>query len=196
MTKKEACRLLNVSMATLTRMMHAGVVTWSRRGEGQFSELSFTHADLGLNPPENIAIGTTETSEPEPVRIPARAKLQEPEHVHAEMPEPEFLGALNLWSSEELEAMRQEWLKPACPGGPVTNSPDDTSSTMPSPKNYARVLAVNSILQKRSLIGRKPIYLKQPYRIQVDQHCRDHNAMVASVGCPEVYEHLWKGRTE
>lgn len=194
MNKKEACQLLNVSMATLTRMMHAGVITCTRLGTDQFSPVEFTYADLGLNPPENIARGTTETKEPAPDNT--TPVLPELGHVPTEMPEAEFLAALNLWSSEELEAMKQEWLKPACPGGPVTNSPDDTSSTMPSPRNYARVLAVNSILQKRYLIGRKPIYLKQPYRTQVDQHCRDHNAMVAGVGSPEQYEHLWKGRTE
>lgn len=165
--------------------MAAGEIKFKRSGEGQYATVDFDRNDLQLTEPG----GAPEMA----VAVVATALPAEPEHVPAEMPEAEFIASLKLWSSEELEAMRQEWLKPACPGGPVTNSPDDTSSTMPSPKNYARVLAVNSILQKRSLVGARPIYIRRPYH--VDQACQDHNSRVSAVGAPETMEHLWKGKT-
>lgn len=190
MKKLEVCRLLGISLRTLERRMSAGEIKFKRSGEGQYATVEFDPNDLQLAAPEQVEAMPVPQSD-----VPVEA-VAPPEDVPAEMPEAEFLASLKLWSGEELEAMRQEWLKPACPGGPVTNEPHDTSSNMPSPKNYARVLAVNSILQKRYLIGRKPIYLKrEPYRVQVDQHCRDHNAMVAGVGAPEQFEYLWKGKT-
>ncbi len=45
-TKKQAAALLGISPRTLDRRMKAGVYKFTRTGEGQFAELSFTHADL------------------------------------------------------------------------------------------------------------------------------------------------------
>jgi len=63
LTKKEACDLLSISPKTLERRMKAGVYKFSRNGSGQYSELSFTHADLGLSEP--VPVPT-----PEPVPVP------------------------------------------------------------------------------------------------------------------------------
>lgn len=56
MTKKEACALLGISPRTLDRRMASGRYTFTRTGEGQFAELSFTHADIGLPEPVPVAL--------------------------------------------------------------------------------------------------------------------------------------------
>ena len=65
MTKKEACALLGISPRTLDRRMTKGIYTFTRTGEGQFAELSFTHTDIGLPEP---------TPEPVPVPVPVESK--------------------------------------------------------------------------------------------------------------------------
>ena len=74
MSKKEACALLGISPKTLQRRMSKGVYKFTRAGEGQYAELSFTHAGLGLPEPESapdrvidLAYAAPEpTPEPEP----------------------------------------------------------------------------------------------------------------------------------
>lgn len=56
MTKKEACGLLGISLRTLDRRMASGRYTFTRIGEGQFAELSFTFSDLGLPEPLPVAV--------------------------------------------------------------------------------------------------------------------------------------------
>jgi len=51
LTKKEACKLLGISPRTLERRVASGRYAFTRTGEGQFAELSFTHADIGLPEP-------------------------------------------------------------------------------------------------------------------------------------------------
>jgi Bacterial regulatory protein, Fis family len=51
LTKKEVCKLLGISPSTLTRRMAAGRYKFTRTGEGQYAEVSFTHADIGLPEP-------------------------------------------------------------------------------------------------------------------------------------------------
>jgi hypothetical protein len=63
MTKKEACALLGISPRTLDRRMAKGVYKFTRTGEGQFAELSFTHADIGLTEPTPVPV----TAEIKPV---------------------------------------------------------------------------------------------------------------------------------
>jgi hypothetical protein len=67
MTKKEACALLGISPKTLERRMTSGRYTFSRAGDGQFAELSFTHADIGLPEPTPV---------PVPVKIKAAHDVQ------------------------------------------------------------------------------------------------------------------------
>jgi hypothetical protein len=79
MTKKEACALLSISPKTLQRRMSKGVYKFTRTGEGQYAELSFTHADLGLPSPVpvlepviDLAHAAPEpTPQPEPKFAPA-----------------------------------------------------------------------------------------------------------------------------
>ena len=52
LTKREACALLSISPKTLQRRINKGQYKFTRIGEGQYAELSFTHADLGLPEPE------------------------------------------------------------------------------------------------------------------------------------------------
>ena len=63
MTKREACGLLGISLRTLDRRMASGRYTFRRTGEGQFAEILFTHADIGL--PEPVLA---------PVPVPAESK--------------------------------------------------------------------------------------------------------------------------
>jgi excisionase family DNA binding protein len=51
MTKKEVCKLLGISVRTLSRRIAAGQITCTKVGTGQYAELSFTHSDLGLPEP-------------------------------------------------------------------------------------------------------------------------------------------------
>jgi len=51
MNKSEVCELLGISPKTLGRRMASGRYTFTRTGEGQYAEVSFTHSDLGLSEP-------------------------------------------------------------------------------------------------------------------------------------------------
>src|SRR5882724_7824456 len=51
LTKTQACELLGISPKTLGRRMASGRYTFTRTGEGQYAEVSFTHSDLGLPEP-------------------------------------------------------------------------------------------------------------------------------------------------
>ena len=70
LSKAAACGLLHISSTSLCRRIKAGVYQCTRTGEGQFSALSFTYADIGLPEPQQA---------PEP--IPAVAEVQ-PTPVH------------------------------------------------------------------------------------------------------------------
>jgi len=48
LTKQQACELLHISSTTLWRRCKAGVYKFTK-APGQFGELTFTHADLGLD---------------------------------------------------------------------------------------------------------------------------------------------------
>jgi excisionase family DNA binding protein len=78
LTKKEAARLLGISERTLRRRMQDGTYKYTRLGDGQFAEVRFTYADLGLEQPR---------SEPEPV-VPKPPKPEPKVEVEPE-PEPE-----------------------------------------------------------------------------------------------------------
>lgn len=80
LTKKEAIELLGISPKTLQRRMASGQYKFTRNGEGQYAEVTFTYADLGLPEPaepapiapvvESVTAPEPEpapTSEPEPV---------------------------------------------------------------------------------------------------------------------------------
>jgi len=51
MTRKEAAALLGLSTRTFSRRVADGTYKFSRTGEGQFAEVSFSYADLGLQEP-------------------------------------------------------------------------------------------------------------------------------------------------
>jgi len=51
LSKKEAANLLHISLSTLERRIKAGKYTCTRTGEGQYSPLMFTYADIGLTEP-------------------------------------------------------------------------------------------------------------------------------------------------
>jgi hypothetical protein len=50
MTKKEVCALLGISPRTLERRMQSGRYKFTK-GLGQYGEVSFTHADIGVSEP-------------------------------------------------------------------------------------------------------------------------------------------------
>src|ERR1019366_9781622 len=77
MNKREAATLLHISPRTLERRVKAGRYTCTRAGEGQYAEVTFTYADIGLTDPTPVVI-PLEISHPELYRTP----------VHVE-PEPE-----------------------------------------------------------------------------------------------------------
>src|SRR5882724_6355483 len=52
MTRKEAAALLGLSTRTFSRRVADGTYKFSRTGEGQFAEVSFSYADLGLVEPK------------------------------------------------------------------------------------------------------------------------------------------------
>jgi hypothetical protein len=84
LTKRDACRLLGISERTLRRRMADGTYKFTRNGEGQYAEVRFTYADLGLPEPtpafdfspgeKAIELQTADEitleSEPEPAREP------------------------------------------------------------------------------------------------------------------------------
>jgi hypothetical protein len=59
LSKAEAADLLHISERTLRRRMKAGVYKFTRTGEGQFAEVSFTYADIGLTEPEATPLPAT-----------------------------------------------------------------------------------------------------------------------------------------
>lgn len=72
LTKKEACKLLGISPRTLDRRMAKGQYKFTRSGVGQFAELSFTHADIGLPEPAPVVeLVPAVTVEPEPQFAPS-----------------------------------------------------------------------------------------------------------------------------
>lgn len=74
LTKKEAAALLGISLRTLDRRMAKGVYTFTRTGEGQYAELSFTHAGIGLPEPAPVVVpvpAVTVEDEPEPQFAPS-----------------------------------------------------------------------------------------------------------------------------
>jgi hypothetical protein len=79
--KKQAADALYISLRTLERRMKAGVYKFTRTGEGQYAEVSFTYADLGLTEPSpaqpyNDAFKEFDEPTPEPAK-PA-LKMREP----------------------------------------------------------------------------------------------------------------------
>ncbi|MGA9810138.1 MAG: hypothetical protein ACLPH5_04590 [Candidatus Sulfotelmatobacter sp.] len=188
MNKSEAAKVLGVSVRTLERMMRVGVIKWTKSGEDKFAPVSFTYEDLGLNEPQLVEEAPTQAP---PVESPA---LLTPQMDEAQA---DYIAELDNMSTDALRAAMVEWRKPACTvNGVITNQPSVFSSTMPSPMNYKRLMRANAILQARGLVGARPIPLRrEPYRVPVDEHCKNHNASVASLGCPEQWEHLWKGKS-
>ncbi|MGD1076782.1 MAG: hypothetical protein ABR881_00545 [Candidatus Sulfotelmatobacter sp.] len=91
MTKKQVCELLCISPKTLQRRIAKGQYKFTSTGEGQFAELSFTHADLGLIEPVPV---------PEPTPEPVPALETAPAAPAAPTPEPKFaptpLGPIEL----------------------------------------------------------------------------------------------------
>lgn len=181
MKKLEVCRLLGISLRTLERRMASGEIKFTRSGEGQYASVDFNPRDLQLAP-----------EHPEPIPPPAEALTSQP--APTPLSEPDYLRDLDNWSTEGLRQACVEWRKPADPvHGAITNQPSVSSSTMPSPMNYKRLLRAGAILVKRGCVGVRPVYIRRPYH--VDQACQDHNSMVSAVGAPETMEHLWKGKT-
>jgi hypothetical protein len=71
MNKHEAAELLNVSVRTLDNLMAAGKVTFTKNGDSKFAPVSFTHADLGLQPepaPSAVCAEVALPYQDEPVR--------------------------------------------------------------------------------------------------------------------------------
>jgi len=86
LNKKQASDALYISLRTLERRMKAGVYKFTRTGEGQWAEVSFTYADLGLTEPETVQPYNDfgkEFDEPTPVPEPAKPalKMREPSSI-------------------------------------------------------------------------------------------------------------------
>ncbi len=112
MTKKEVCELLKISPKTLERRMAKGVYTFTRNGSGQYSELSFTHADLGLPTPEPQPAAPV----PEPTPVPT------PVIETWSAPEPEPKSAPCGLSEIELKAQADERFAQDFKAGLATDS--------------------------------------------------------------------------
>jgi hypothetical protein len=71
LSKAEACNLLHISSTTLWRRCRAGVYKYTK-APGQFGELTFTYADLGLDDGSSpvIAQPVQEQPQAQPVRVP------------------------------------------------------------------------------------------------------------------------------
>jgi hypothetical protein len=77
MTKKEVCALLSISPKTLQRRIAQGTYTATRTGEGQYAELSFSFADIGMPEPAPAVPEPTpvvETAPAVPVPTPERLR--------------------------------------------------------------------------------------------------------------------------
>jgi hypothetical protein len=187
MKKLDACRMLGISLRTLERRMSAGEIKFTRSGDGQYAVVDFDPKTLQAMPPTRTEAPPAQSAAPPEVALTLQPAIEP-------LSEPDYLRDLDNWSTEALNAACVEWRKPADPlQGVATNQPAVSSSTMPSPMNYKRLLRAGSILMKRGLVGARPTYIRPPYH--VDQACQDHNSRVSSVGAPEQWEHLWKGKT-
>jgi hypothetical protein len=67
MNKKQACELLHISNSTLDRRMKDGTYKYTKQA-GQFGEVSFTRADLGLSEVQKYEIPLP-YQDPAPVRV-------------------------------------------------------------------------------------------------------------------------------
>ena len=78
LNKQQASDALYISLRTLERRMKAGVYKFTRTGEGQYAEVSFTYADLGLTEPTQLVYNDfgKEFDQPAPVPEPAKPALK------------------------------------------------------------------------------------------------------------------------
>lgn len=69
LTKKQAADALFISTRTLDRRMKNGTYKFTRTGEGQFAEITFNPADLGL-PADSIAVQIAEAQHHKEITLP------------------------------------------------------------------------------------------------------------------------------
>jgi len=115
--------------------------------------------------PTKIAIRSPHSDERKPVDVPVPPEVVAPPKlspalVHEvaihetlkfldSIPVEQWPNDLDQWFEEDISVMergRVLWLQPACPGGPITNQPHATSSSMPSPENYAKYVRAGAII--------------------------------------------------
>src|ERR1700676_907446 len=97
MNKNEAAKALGISLRSLERRMRNGRVKFTKSGDGSFSEVSFTYADLGLPEPQTT-----------PLAVDSSPDLPKGDPIA----QPETDSDLEHWASEDLEAGRAQWMKP------------------------------------------------------------------------------------
>ena len=96
MNKREAATLLHISPRTLERRVKAGRYTCTRAGEGQYAEVSFSYADIGLSEPAPVIIPLA-ISHPAPHRA-----AQEPEQGESEPSVPDVIWVESIDPSKDI----------------------------------------------------------------------------------------------
>lgn len=72
LTKKQVCKLLHISTATLQRRMKSGKYKFAREGEGKWAQILFTYEGIGLQEPAPplapipLAVSHPTAPDPEP----------------------------------------------------------------------------------------------------------------------------------
>jgi hypothetical protein len=178
MNKAEAAVALGISLRSLERRMSNGRVRFTRSGEGQYAQVFFDPADLGLSEPEKGSVAAPQSPD-----LPAVDPVVPPEI--APLPINEYAASVFDASDEELRRRVALGCRPDDPGGRPSNAPCIGSSTMPSPFNFRRANEARSELQKRGFAGCTPVRTRPcgpVYWGHRDEALAKHNSMVANLG--------------
>lgn len=183
MNKAEAAAALGISLRTLERKMSNGRVRYTKAGEGQYAEVFFDPADLGLPLAAPAEPETSHLASPQSPDLPSVEPVVPPEIT----PLPINEYAANVFEASDDELRRREALgcRPDNPTGIPSNAPAIGSSTMPSPYNFKRANEARAELQKRGKRGCTPMRTRAcgpTYCGYRDAGLAEHNSMVANLG--------------
>jgi len=184
MNKTEAAAALAISLRSLERRMRNGRVHFTKTGDGQYSEVSFTRADLGLPEPEP----EHRTADLGPLAVDLTGEQAAGDPVVPLKLSPRLdcaIEELDFWEVTDLKIARLQWLKPDDLNGSPSNAPAVGSSTMPSPQNYARFVRANDLILKAEAANRPRVPSRRVdygQRSSVTADCAAHNDIVANLG--------------
>lgn len=125
LNKQQACDLLHISESTLQRRLKAGVYRCTRRGDGQFSPITFSYEQLGLQEPT-----------PEPTPITSTAVEPTPD-----IGEPDAFAPRPL-SKEERDAEFAAAYKAGTATDSIGNTADGINARFPSKGTQSLIGAV------------------------------------------------------